>query len=321
MNGTLPTTGYLYVTEFQLEEGSERMYYERNYNGKTGGLAAAINMDEEGVRITGDKVSITGRTYIQDAVITSAKISDAAITTAKIDNLAVTDAKIESLSANKIKTGILKALVGDSYINLETGVFSFVNAAFESSVGATKRVEIKEGAVFSTDGTVHARLSQGQLHLFDNTNENSTSSTKLSVRTGLGICFNSGQIGFDNASSWHWGSYSGSLLGASDVSPSWTEEKTHIYSAIFEASSTYSLAAGSTAVKYVQVPSSIDLRSLGGVFVQALEGGIICTLGSNPYRSGSGGNLIELRITYRNVTDAAISTTKFRTSLMIIKRM
>lgn len=321
MNGSLPTDGYLYVTEFQLEEGSERMYYERNYNGKTGGLAAAINMDEEGVRITGDKVSITGRTYIQDAVITSAKISDAAITTAKIDNLAVTDAKIESLSANKIKTGILKALVGDSYINLETGVFSFVNATFESSVGATKRVEIKEGAVFSTDGTVHARLSQGQLHLFDNTNENSTSSTKLSVRTGLGICFNSGQIGFDNASSWSWGNYSGSRLGASDVSPSWTEEKTHIYSAIFEASSTYSLAAGSTAVKYVQVPSSIDLRSLGGVFVQALEGGIICTLGSNPYRSGSGGNLIELRITYRNVTDAAISTTKFRTSLMIIKRM
>jgi len=58
-----------------------------------------INISTEGILIDGQKVHITGKTTIDDAVIGTAQIKD----------LAITDAKIGNLSANKIITGTFDA--------------------------------------------------------------------------------------------------------------------------------------------------------------------------------------------------------------------
>lgn len=68
-----------------------------------------INISTDGVLIAGNKVQITGQTYIEDGVIGRAQIANLAVGTAQIADAAITDAKIGSLSATKITTGTLNA--------------------------------------------------------------------------------------------------------------------------------------------------------------------------------------------------------------------
>ncbi|WP_270344743.1 phage tail protein [Enterococcus thailandicus] len=74
-----------------------------------------INISPESILIAGNKVQITGQTYIENGVIGTAQIKDAAIT----------DAKIGSLSANKITTGSLNAanvnIINMNASNIVTG--------------------------------------------------------------------------------------------------------------------------------------------------------------------------------------------------------
>lgn len=73
------------------------------------GIIAAINVSPEGVRISGNKVTIDGTTNIANGVIKTAHIADGQITNAKIANLAVDNAKIASLHGSKIIAGTITA--------------------------------------------------------------------------------------------------------------------------------------------------------------------------------------------------------------------
>ncbi|MGR6115795.1 phage tail spike protein [Aeribacillus composti] len=73
------------------------------------GVISAINVSSEGIRISGNKVTIDGTTSIANGVIKTAHIGDGQITNAKIASLAVDDAKIKDLSVSKLKAGMINA--------------------------------------------------------------------------------------------------------------------------------------------------------------------------------------------------------------------
>lgn len=90
-----------------------------------------INISTDGVLISGNKVQITGQTYIEDGVIGRAQIANLAVGTAQIADAAITDAKIGSLSATKITTGTLNAsnvnIVNLNASNISTGELTGIN--------------------------------------------------------------------------------------------------------------------------------------------------------------------------------------------------
>lgn len=90
-----------------------------------------INISTDGVLIAGNKVQITGQTYIENGVIGRAQIENLAVGTAQIADAAITDAKIGSLSATKITTGTLNAsnvnIVNLNASNISTGELTGIN--------------------------------------------------------------------------------------------------------------------------------------------------------------------------------------------------
>lgn len=90
-----------------------------------------INISTDGVLISGNKVQITGQTYIEDGVIGRAQIANLAVGTAQIADAAITDAKIGNLSATKITTGTLNAsdvnIVNLNANNISTGELTGIN--------------------------------------------------------------------------------------------------------------------------------------------------------------------------------------------------
>ncbi|MBX9117228.1 hypothetical protein HCG83_13035 [Enterococcus casseliflavus] len=90
-----------------------------------------INISTDGVLIAGNKVQITGQTYIENGVIGRAQIANLAVGTAQIADAAITDAKIGSLSATKITTGTLNAsnvnIVNLNASNISTGELTGIN--------------------------------------------------------------------------------------------------------------------------------------------------------------------------------------------------
>lgn len=127
------TAGYVYLTALQAETGSQvsewGLEYLRgfgesqitqltnliNLRVKEGDVINQINISPESILISGNKIQITGQTYIENSVIGTAQIKDAAIT----------DAKIGNLSANKITTGNLNAanvnIINMNASNIVTG--------------------------------------------------------------------------------------------------------------------------------------------------------------------------------------------------------
>ncbi|MDT2793253.1 phage tail protein [Enterococcus thailandicus] len=127
------TAGYVYLTALQAEVGSQvsewGLEYLRgfgesqitqltnliNLRVKEGDVINQINISPESILIAGNKIQITGQTYIENSVIGTAQIKDAAIT----------DAKIGNLSANKITTGSLNAanvnIINMNASNIVTG--------------------------------------------------------------------------------------------------------------------------------------------------------------------------------------------------------
>lgn len=102
-----------------------------------------INISTDGVLIAGNKVQITGQTYIEDGVIGRAQIANLAVSTAQIADAAITDAKIGSLSATKITTGTLNAanvnIVNLNASSISTGELTGINiraATFYGSSGS-----------------------------------------------------------------------------------------------------------------------------------------------------------------------------------------
>lgn len=102
-----------------------------------------INISTDGVLIAGNKVQITGQTYIENGVIGRAQIANLAVGTAQIADAAITDAKIGSLSATKITTGTLNAanvnIVNLNASSISTGELTGINiraATFYGSSGS-----------------------------------------------------------------------------------------------------------------------------------------------------------------------------------------
>ena len=128
-----------------------------------------INLSSEGVLIAGNKIQITGQTYIDDAVITTSKIANLAVTSAKIADLAVTNAKIAdatiqnakiaNLDAAKINTGTLSAdrLAAGSITSAKLSVANgyITNAMIaDATIASAKIAALDAGKI--TTGTLSA---------------------------------------------------------------------------------------------------------------------------------------------------------------------
>ncbi|MBJ6746362.1 hypothetical protein JEQ21_07830 [Streptococcus sp. 121] len=100
----------------------------------SGTVLNQLNLNKDGsVKIDGSLVQITGRTYIQDGVISSAKIGNldaGKITTGTLDAHRVTIVNMDAsnivtgqMSANRIRGGTISSLNDRSQINLQNGRF------------------------------------------------------------------------------------------------------------------------------------------------------------------------------------------------------
>ncbi|MBF8970154.1 phage tail spike protein [Streptococcus sp. NLN76] len=100
----------------------------------SGTVLNQLNLNKDGsVKIDGSLVQITGKTYIQDGVITSAKIGNldaGKITTGILDAHRVTIVNMDAsnivtgqMSANRIRGGTISSLNDRSQINLQNGRF------------------------------------------------------------------------------------------------------------------------------------------------------------------------------------------------------
>ena len=128
----------------------------------TSNVVSQINISTEGILIAGNKVQITGQTYIEDGVIGRAQIANLAVSTAQIADAAITDAKIGSLSATKITTGTLNA-ANVNIINLNAN--SIVS-------GTLNAIDLTGGKITQSDsGEYSMELLKGSIYFRRSTNE------------------------------------------------------------------------------------------------------------------------------------------------------
>ncbi|WP_152658302.1 phage tail spike protein [Oceanobacillus sp. CFH 90083] len=132
-------------------------------------IVSEINLNREGIRLSGALIHLNGLSLIDEAIIQNAHIADgtiergklvrAIIGTAQIDDLAVTSAKIASVNADKINaaslsaissnigiatTGILRSSNNNIEFNLNTGTFDVYSSAsirFHGTGGGMKRIQ------------------------------------------------------------------------------------------------------------------------------------------------------------------------------------
>lgn len=121
-----------------------------------------INISTDGVLIAGNKVQITGQTYIEDGVIGRAQIANLAVSTAQIADAAITDAKIGSLSATKITTGTLNAsnvnIINLNANSITTGTISGTNLSINLATG---EVIFNKGIIKNLDDTFQMNITTG----------------------------------------------------------------------------------------------------------------------------------------------------------------
>ena len=128
----------------------------------TSNVVSQINISTEGILIAGNKVQITGQTYIENGVIGRAQIANLAVSTAQIADAAITDAKIGSLSATKITTGTLNA-ANVNIINLNAN--SIVS-------GTLNAIDLTGGKITQSDsGEYSMELLKGSIYFRRSTNE------------------------------------------------------------------------------------------------------------------------------------------------------
>lgn len=121
-----------------------------------------INISTDGILIAGNKVQITGQTYIEDGVIGRAQIANLAVSTAQIADAAITDAKIGSLSATKITTGTLNAsnvnIINLNANSITTGTISGTNLSINLATG---EVIFNKGIIKNLDDTFQMNITTG----------------------------------------------------------------------------------------------------------------------------------------------------------------
>lgn len=184
--GTFSTFGHLYVmdsNEGATESGTWYWYVDKyefidisasqqsqitqlasdiNLKVSKNDVINQINISTDGILISGNKVQITGQTYIEDGVIGRAQIANLAVSTAQIADAAITDAKIGSLSATKITTGTLNA-ANVNIINLNAN--SIVS-------GTLNAIDLTGGKITQSDsGEYSMELLKGSIYFRRSTNE------------------------------------------------------------------------------------------------------------------------------------------------------
>lgn len=109
-----------------------------------------INVSNESILIAGNKIQITGQTYIENGVIKTAMIANATIT----------DAKIGSVSANKMTTGTLDAanvnVINLNASNITTGTLTGPNLSMNLISG---EVLFRKGIIQNSSGKINIDLN------------------------------------------------------------------------------------------------------------------------------------------------------------------
>lgn len=156
-----------------------------------------INVSTEGIIIDGAKVQITGKTYIEDAVIADAMISDLSATKLTAGVIDASKINVTNIDASNIKAGTIQGI--DIIGSKITNPFSIGSEGYTLD-GQTvmERAQVKIDYTVSETGQkgwsiLHARGIQNQL-LNDNGTINSFSSLAsdgLSIQDSLG---NSGYL-------------------------------------------------------------------------------------------------------------------------------
>ncbi|UQT00917.1 tail assembly [Enterococcus phage vB_OCPT_SDS2] len=156
-----------------------------------------INVSTEGIIIDGAKVQITGKTYIEDAVITDAMISDLSATKLTAGVIDASKINVTNIDASQIKAGTIQGIdiIGSKITNpFEIGSEGYTLA------GQTvmERAQVKIDYSVSETGQkgwsiLHARGIQNQLLNLDGTinSFSSLASDGLSIQDSLG---NSGYL-------------------------------------------------------------------------------------------------------------------------------
>ncbi|WP_442773970.1 gp58-like family protein [Lactococcus hircilactis] len=264
-----------------------------------------INVSTESILIAGNKVQITGQTYIANAVISTAAIADAAVTNAKISSLSASkltagtiDANIitvKNINASNINTGTLSAnyinggtinganvnvinlnannitagtLSGSNLsINLSTGAVNFQKGTIQKYDGSFL-VDVTNGVIESYQSGGGFTLSNGSIELRDSSffNQNSGLYGKISYIVGFSMSSPGQGIGIQGKVGWSL-SKIGSSLGFFERSTgSGIFGSTDVN--IF-AEDTLTLQAGSNkSGNYAQPPQIIvgcNYRNLGNV--------------------------------------------------------
>ncbi|HEM4030594.1 TPA: phage tail protein [Streptococcus suis] len=135
---------------------------------KAGDVLGQINLNKDGsVKIDGKLVQITGKTYIQDGVITSAKI--AGLDAGKITTGTLNAARIAVNSIDGSKLVFDQAFVNKMTANEALFKQLFAQNAFITSVQSTTMSAdmIKGGLLISSNGATNFDLNNGNL-LFNN---------------------------------------------------------------------------------------------------------------------------------------------------------
>lgn len=115
-----------------------------------------INISDESILIDGAKTHITGKTTIDEGIISTAHIKDAAITSAKI----------KSITAGKIEAGTVKGIT----LTSETGIGNF-------------KVEGPQAVFENTETKEKAKLSENGLLLFNKNNQMRSQITQRMVNS------------------------------------------------------------------------------------------------------------------------------------------
>ncbi|HEL1906684.1 TPA: phage tail protein [Streptococcus suis] len=137
---------------------------------KAGDVLGQINLNKDGsVKIDGSLVQITGKTYIQDGVITSAKIGKGQIGTAHIGEIDAGIAKIINLDVSNIKgldAEFIKAKIENAFIEWMRGkTITAVNDAttFDLTTGVITVNNNQSGLVFKNGNSTVGRIGYGNI--------------------------------------------------------------------------------------------------------------------------------------------------------------
>lgn len=189
-----------------------------------------INISTEGILISGKKIQITGDTYIQNGIITSAKIASLEADKITAGTLNAANVRVINLDANNIVTGTISG--ANLSINLNTGVVNFQKGMIQKydgqfsidvtngrvsskSSGQDREVLIYDGNLSASNPSGAVKISGSELTF--NSGEVTVNGTNLIVRKGSTpskLIFGNNYFSFETATIYVTGA---SVVGATNL--------------------------------------------------------------------------------------------------------